>query len=103
MKFKIKNFRGSGALTHIEPTEKELIWLFNQLDSINKNSERYFSSVVKSQKVCEFCEQENQTMYSYRISTATITDVQEDDWDDIDRGLQLNICTHCHAWYVGDY
>jgi hypothetical protein len=105
MKLKIKNFRGAFAYTYEEPTEKELKWLFQNLDKIDWD--KHFSSTWKT--YCEYChhpgdEYKESRISTYRISTAEITDVPIEDWDNGgDRGLQIDYCEECHYWVVGDY
>lgn len=97
---KQENFQGSYPFTFIEPTEKELQWLFQRLESLDLD--KHFSSTVKDS--CEYCEGNKESTFSvYRISTAEITDVPEDEWDSDDRGLEINVCENCKSWTVGDY
>lgn len=109
MDLKIKNFRGSWAATNIEPSKVELLWLMENLKEINKKLDSYFSSTFKEH--CGYCYETEEnynndsksTICSYRISTALVTDIPEDDWDSDDRGLQINICEKCYCWNVVDY
>lgn len=92
----IKNFRGAFDCTYEEPTQKELLFLFNHLDEINK----YFSSIDKD--VCDFCG-EISKISSYRFPTEAITDIPEEYWNDGERGIQVVECHNCELWYAIDY
>lgn len=92
----IKNFRGAFDCTYEEPTQKELLFLFNHLHEI----EKYFSSY--DEQMCDFCG-ERTGQSSYCFPTESITDISEDCWNAGERGIQVVKCHNCQLWYAIDY